>query len=159
MPVKAVYCPPGYDPTTEEFPIPGPSFKGCIAILAIGITALMLGGAMLTLVRSRPTIEIPTVMSIPTDTPTGTLTPAPTATGTPTFDPNLAQPRTIPLQPRLSVVTATELYVYVPPVVTATEIGPRLDYSTPTSQAFKRGWTPVHKFPIVWPTPKETPAG
>jgi hypothetical protein len=160
MPVKPVYCPPGYDPTTEEFPIPGPSFKGCIIIL-VSIGALMLGG-MLTLARPKPTIEIPTAMSIPTDTPTGTIIPAPSATVTPTFTLNLAQPRTIPLLPRLPVVTATDLYIYVPPVITATEIGPVIDYSTPTPQAFKRGWKTVHKFPVRWPTPKpltETPAG
>jgi hypothetical protein len=162
MPVKPVYCPPGYDPTTEEFPIPGPRFKGCIVILAIGIGALMLGG-MLTLARPKPTGAVPTVMSIPTDTPIGTITPAPSATITPTFSPNPAQSRTIPLLPRLSVVTATDLYIYVPPVVTATEIGPVLDYSTPTAQAFKRGWKTIHKFPVSWPTPRplptETPAG
>jgi hypothetical protein len=162
--VKPVYCPPGYDPTTEEFPIPGPDFKGCIVILVIGIGALMLGGTILTLARPRPTFAVPTKMSIPTDTPTGTISPVPSATITPTFSPNPAQSRTIPLLPRLSVVTATDLYVYVPPVVTATEFKPMPDYSTPTPQAFKPGWKTVHKFPISWPTPKpltltETPAG
>ena len=81
--MKARLVPDGYDPTQEEFPLRGPTLRGCLlkmgclgslAVIGIGIVIVALVSASKTEVAAEPTI--PAAISIPpTWTPEASPTP------------------------------------------------------------------------------------
>ncbi len=80
--MKARLVPDGYDPTQEEFPLRGPTLRGCLlkmgclgslALIGIGIVIVALVSASKVDVAAEPTI--PAATSIPTWTPEASPTP------------------------------------------------------------------------------------
>src|SRR5260221_12319402 len=96
--VKPIYCPPGYDPTTEEFPLRKGS---CLVyILAfIAICALASGGVAVFVAIFPQTTPPTPKNTTPTPTPTLPPPPPPTLSLTPTQTPTPTQTYTTTPRP------------------------------------------------------------
>jgi hypothetical protein len=83
---KYEFIPPGFDPTKEEYEMPGPSCSGCFLKICMVIGLIWLAWMGFQLYGPKQTPKPPAALQMPSDTPTGTLKPTdtPTKTLTPT---------------------------------------------------------------------------
>jgi len=115
---KVQFAPPGFDPTSQDFPIKsGPKLSGFMLWISIGAAVLLLGGKLFfdSVKSAQATVlptQAPTILPN-TATPTATLTFTSTSTGTITPQPTATATRT-------SAPSATPTATTIPPGVLAT---------------------------------------